>query len=105
MAILGSADLDVTQIDVDSISINGVAYPVKTPSVQDVSGQASCDCGSGPDGYQDLVLQFSQHDVIDALGLDTLPEGTLVYVTVTGNLGCQKVEATDCMTLHRAGGG
>ncbi len=108
MAILGSADLDVTTIDVDSISINGVAFPVKTPSVQDVTqpGATVCDCGAGPDGYPDLILHFAQHDLIDALGLDALAEDTVVEVTVKADLpNCRTVEATGCITVHQPGPG
>ena len=103
MAILGSADFDVTTINVDSISIDGVAYPVKMPSLGDVSGPGAelCACGSGPDGYPDLILHFSQRDLIDALALDTLAPGTVVEVTVTGALPeGRKVEATDCVVIE-----
>jgi hypothetical protein len=50
VSILGSAEFDVTTIDVNSISINNVVFPVKSPTVQDVSGLGA-DCGTGsPDG-------------------------------------------------------
>ncbi|NUN98387.1 MAG: DUF3748 domain-containing protein, partial [Candidatus Omnitrophica bacterium] len=106
MAILGSAELDVTEIDPDSININGV-QPVKAPTVNDVAGPGAelCACGSGPDGYPDLVLHFSQRDLVDALDLGSQPEGAVVEVTVFGNLpDGLEVQATDCITLHHAGG-
>jgi hypothetical protein len=108
MAILGSADLDVTDISLDSININGVAYPVKTPRVCDVSGPGAsiCECGSGPDGYSDLLLHFSQSDLIEALALDSEPEGAVVEVTVFGEQLSDglEVQATDCITIHHPGG-
>ncbi|MCB9769751.1 MAG: DUF3748 domain-containing protein [Candidatus Omnitrophica bacterium] len=108
MAILGSPELDVADIDVASININGVAFPVKSPSVADVSGpgESVCDCGTGPDGYPDLVLHFSQEDVVEALGLEALSEDAEVDVTVFANQNDGlEVQATDCMTIHFAGKG
>lgn len=67
IAILGSADLDVADVDVSTLSFEGASVRVKgndSPqcSVQDVSGP-----GGIPDGYPDLVCQF----------LDDFPEGWL----------------------------
>ena len=76
MAILGSESLDVTEIDVDSISIAGVLFPVKTPSVCDESG----------DGIPDLVIHVSRRDLIMALGLDAMDPDTVVPIAVEGLL-------------------
>jgi len=112
MAILGSADLDVTDINVSSLNINGAAFPVKAPKVYDVGGPGPepCVCGShkcrGRDGYPDLVLQFSQSDLIDALGLDEVRSGTVVEVTVFGEMSDGvELQATDCLKVHVVGGG
>jgi len=103
MAILGSATFDVSTIDVDTISIGGVVYPVKAPSMEDVSapaGAEECACQVGTDGYPDLVLHFSRREVIQALGLDTMASGTVVPITVEGQLlDGTPFEATDCVTL------
>lgn len=62
VAVLGSADFDVTQVDVSSLSFAGLAVRVKgngTPqcSYDDVSGDFTYPEGA-PDGYTDLVCQF-----------------------------------------------
>jgi len=103
MAILGSATFDVSTIDVKTISIGGVAFPLKAPSILDVStpaGAEDCACQISMDGYADLVLHFSQRDVIQALGLDTMASGAVVPITVEGQLlDGTPFEATDCVTL------
>jgi hypothetical protein len=84
MAILGSADLDVTTIDFSSCNIAGV-YPVKNKATySDVN----------LDGYDDLELKFSRADLIIALGLDLLTEETVVDVTVDAVAGCDEIAAT-----------
>ncbi|UCD30094.1 MAG: hypothetical protein JSV03_06375 [Planctomycetota bacterium] len=103
MAILGSEDLNVADINIDSISIGEVIFPVKTPSIEDVSGPMGdpCACGTGvPDGYDDLVVHFSRRDLIGALGLDLLEVGTEVEVIVKGDIGGDVIEAKDCITLQ-----
>jgi hypothetical protein len=62
VAILGSADFDVTQIDVSNLKFGGLDVRVKGNdkpqcSVEDVSGDFSSPEGA-PDGYDDLVCQF-----------------------------------------------
>ncbi|MDM8005439.1 MAG: LamG domain-containing protein [Phycisphaerae bacterium] len=103
VAILGSATFDVSTVDVNSISIGGVVYPVKAPSILDVSapaGPEQCACQIGTDGYSDLVLHFSRRDLIQALGLDTIASGAAVPIAVEGQLlDGMPFEATDCVPL------
>ncbi len=82
VAILGSADFDVTQIDPASLSFEGAAVRIKgngAPqcSVQDVSGDFTNPEGA-PDGYPDLVCQFVDDTSIWAEGPGT--------ATLTGSL-------------------
>ena len=78
VAILGSEDYNVNNIDVNSISINDMIFPVKEPRVEkDENG----------DGLLDLVIHFSRRDVISGLGLapDEVPvDITVTATTVTG---------------------
>ena len=68
VAILGSVDLDVTQVDVSSVRLEGVA--AKKSSIEDVEATTSA-CESctplGADGYPDLILKFSIPALLDAL--------------------------------------
>lgn len=67
VAILGSEDLDVSQIDASSISLSNCAFPVRW-DVEDVATAANgegCDCTeAGPDGFDDLVLKFDKDDLL-----------------------------------------
>ena len=93
MAILGSADLDVTTIDFSTVNIAGV-YPVKDKATyKDVNG----------DGFDDLELKFSRSDLIDALGLDTYAPGDIVDVTVDAQVGCDALAATDVLIIMALG--
>ncbi|HEY5747442.1 MAG TPA: LamG-like jellyroll fold domain-containing protein, partial [Chryseolinea sp.] len=62
VAILGSADFDVSQIDTDSLEFAGLAVRVRGNDarqcgVEDVSGDFTSPEGA-PDGFPDLVCQF-----------------------------------------------
>lgn len=91
VAILGTEDLDITQIDPETVRLAGVAplrwdwEDVATP-FEPFLGKVDCmeDCTTdGPDGYLDLTLKFDTQEVVDALG--EVDEGCLV-LTLTGNL-------------------
>lgn len=105
MAIPGTEDFDVAQIDVSTITIAGLIFPVQEPSIDDVSVYAEgdeCICQVGVDGYDDLVLHFSRQDVIQALGLTEPEPGTTetIEVTVEGALiDGTPFQATDCLVL------
>jgi hypothetical protein len=62
VAVLGSADFDVTQINVDTLDFAGLDVRIRgndTPqcAVEDVSGDFTTPEGA-PDGFPDLVCQF-----------------------------------------------
>jgi hypothetical protein len=82
VAILGSADFDVTQVDVNSLLFAGLTVRVKgngTPqcSYQDVSGDFTYPTGA-PDGFTDLVCQYVDNPANWTAG-DS-------FATLTGNL-------------------
>jgi hypothetical protein len=94
MAILGSADVDVNDINLSSLNIAGVEKPVKVPHVSD----------ENDDQYPDLKCHFSRRGVILALGLDKLDcNGTVVPITVNGwllSISTRPVIATDNVILE-----
>ena len=89
VAILGTATFDVTTVDPSSVKLHGVS-PLRS-SVQDttapftggLTSATSCTT-AGPDGFKDLVLQFSNPAVSTALG--GVSNGQVLVLTLTGNL-------------------
>lgn len=92
VAILGTNNIDVTQIDVATVKLAGVS-PLKS-DLEDVAtpfspftGKQDCnlDCTTaGPDGFLDLTLKFDAQAVIAALGAVT--DGQCLVLKLTGNL-------------------
>lgn len=75
VAVLGTADVDVQNLDPSLLLLEGVVAPLRW-SIEDVStpfeGDLQGDCldctTAGPDGFDDLVLHFDKKDVIAVLG-------------------------------------
>ncbi|MBW2471627.1 MAG: hypothetical protein JRE18_06060 [Deltaproteobacteria bacterium] len=68
VAILGTAEFDVSDIDVATLQLIGVG-PIRS-GYEDVATPLfdTCDCTTeGPDGYRDLVLKFNAQAIIEAL--------------------------------------
>lgn len=91
VAILGTEDLDVTQVDPASVLLEGVAplrwalEDVATPFEPFISKEDCLDCtDEGPDGYMDLTLKFKAEEVAAALG--EVDDGDCLVLEVTGNL-------------------
>ena len=90
VAILGTADLDVTTIDTSTILLEGVP-PIRS-AIEDVGtpfGASVEDClldctDEGPDGFDDLTLKFDIQDVVAAIGPVT--DGDCLLLELTGNL-------------------
>jgi hypothetical protein len=87
VAILGTGDLDVTEIDPSSVRLEGVESlrsnieDVATPFVDG----DECGCTEeGPDGFDDLTLKFKTQEVVATLG-NPAPEDEITLV-ITGNL-------------------
>jgi len=89
VAVLGTEDFDVTEVDPTSIRLAGVALSrwaladVATPFTEDKVDCYDCneDCG---DGSMDLLLNFDTQEVVGALG-EVEDEDCLV-LELTGNL-------------------
>ena len=91
VAILGSADVDVSTIDVASLRLEGVAparsaiEDVATPFEPLTGKENALDCNNlGPDGYADLALKFDRQQVIAALG-GAIADGQVVILHLTGS--------------------
>ena len=91
VAILGTADCDVTQIDPTSVMLEGITplswalEDVATP-YEPYAGKADAfDCTEeGADGYMDLTLKFDAQEVIAALG--DVEDGQVLVVHLMGSL-------------------
>ena len=104
VAILGSEDFDVSDIDIGSLLLEGVA-PLETGiCYEDISAPDDspdeCGCeGLGPDGYMDLVMKFNSVEIAEAI----MPAGVAGEeraLTLTGRiLGGTMFEAADCIVF------
>ena len=102
MALLGSAEWDIGDIDVSSLQIGGVS-PLRS-SIGDVAGPAGdpvADClcrEGGPDGVADLKLKFSTQAIVATLGpvaRDDLVELKLVGSLIDGT----EFESAACVVI------
>lgn len=105
VAILGSEELEVTDIDVSSIRLAGVA-PIRS-SYEDIATPLAdpneCECTTlGPDGYTDLTVKFKIQQIVEGL-LDTSDElttGQELVLSCTAMLSDnQPISGTDCVVL------
>ncbi len=101
-AIMGTADLDVTQIDPSSLKLRlpGSETPVVSPlrwAYVDVGepfepfvGKEDCelDCAgcSCADGFMDLVFHFDKQEVVTTLKLDTVDDNQCLVLEIIGTL-------------------
>lgn len=90
VAILGTDELDVSQIDPATIRLEGVA-PVRSAHedvgspVEPYVGKTPEDCSAdGPDGFTDLTLKFESIRLTDALA--GAADGEYRTLSLTGNL-------------------
>lgn len=91
VAILGTGDIDVSQIDPATVQLEGVSplrwamEDVATP-FEPFTGKADAyDCTTeGPDGFMDLTLKFNHQEIIAALG--PVSDGDVLVLQLTGNL-------------------
>ena len=89
VAILGTVDFDVSDIDPATVLLEGVPplrwalEDVATP--YDGTPEDCLDCTTaGPDGFVDLTLKFDKQEVVDAL--EPVSDGEAKVLTLTGEL-------------------
>jgi len=103
VAILGSADVDVKEIDLTSLEIFGIK-PIRS-SYKDVASPVTdalpedCLCNTdGPDGYLDLTLKFDTQEIVNAIG--PVNDDDYVVLTLTGSLtNGTLIEGADCVWI------
>jgi hypothetical protein len=113
VAILGTKDFDVTQIDPASIRLEGVApfrwylKDVATPFTPS-TGKKHCyeDCTiDGTDGFKDLTLKFSAKKLIAALG--NVKDNECRVLQLSGNLkkekGSTPIVGEDVVVIQKKG--
>lgn len=95
VAILGTRDFDVRQIDPASILLAGIAprrsafEDVATPVEPFTGKEQPEDCtDQGPDGFLDLTLAFDIQEVVEAIeaALGPVEENTVVVLPLEGAL-------------------
>ncbi len=104
VAILGSEDFDVAEIDVLSVQLAGVV-----PSRSDYEDVATplvdaneCECSAeGPDGYLDLTLKFDTQAIVEAIG--EVNNGDEWVLELTGSLYDDTLIAGEDCIIIRAG--
>ena len=102
MALLGAENVDIDDIDVSSIEINGVS-PIRT-SHEDVGGPTDrvtedCECAEGDyDGILDLTLKFSTQAIVATLG--DVSRGDVIELMLTGMMtDGTAFEANECVVI------
>ena len=118
VAILGTSDLDITEIDLETITLVGVA-PTKT-SLEDVAtplepltGKTDCDdCTTeGSDGFLDLTLKFNTQEIVAAIEADLadsenppLEDGDCVFLLLESDLlDGTPLEGEDSVAIKKKG--
>jgi probable HAF family extracellular repeat protein len=102
VAILGTEEFDVGEIDVESILLEGAAAissvykDVSTPIFE----PAECECTKdGTDGFEDLVLKFETQAIVEILG--EVSKGDVIELRLTGVLIDEtEIEGTDCVVIQ-----
>jgi hypothetical protein len=111
VAILGTAELDVSQIDPSSVELAGVT-PLRW-SIEDVATPFngafqvdSLDCTEeGPDGIDDLTLKFDTQAVVEAIRGRDADDRTEVPVDLTGMIDGTSFEGSDFVLILNKGKG
>jgi hypothetical protein len=101
VALLGTPAFDVSDVNVSTLSLEGVA-PIRF-NCEDVATptelEDGCACTTaGPDGCVDLTLKFSRVEIASALG--NVSAGETIPLTLTGELNDgTPFDAVDCVVI------
>jgi hypothetical protein len=105
--VLGSGELDVHDIDVASLRLQGAVAPSRAHVVDlgSIGGETGYPCADmSADGVADLSLKFPTEDVAAVLG--PVAKGDTVRLVVTGTLvDGTPLEGTDLVTIVGGAGG
>lgn len=109
VAILGTEDFDVSQIDPASVGLAGAAplrWDMEDVATPVADGAEDCACSTeGPDGFTDLTLKFKKADVVAAIG--DVEDGEVLSLMLTGNLkeefGGTAIAGSDCVVIIKKG--
>ncbi len=106
VAILGGEGFDVTEIDISTVRLNGVAPLRNGQSFCDVAGpgeiEGPCHCGEeGADGYTDLLLKFSNQEIAATRIILSIPQpGEKWTLAMRGALDDgREFQMSDCVTF------
>lgn len=106
VAILGTANFEVANIDPTTVMLEGV--PALRWNIEDVSAPVSeeaeeCECNTlGPDSYPDLTLKFDKCLIVEALG--EVHDGDTISLTISGELSDgAAIEGNDCVVIRGGG--
>ncbi|MCH7548716.1 MAG: hypothetical protein IH969_04110, partial [Candidatus Krumholzibacteriota bacterium] len=105
MALLGTSEFDVSQVDVSSIRLVGVEPLLRGggPKIEDITAPTANgdDCGcirTGPDGIADLMMHFSGLEI--AAAIPPGEPGDQLVLTLTGALvDGTPFEGRDCIVF------
>lgn len=104
VAILGTAEIDVTDIDPTTVTLAGIKplrWDLADVAAPVAAGLAdSCACSTaGPDGFVDLIFKFDRQALIDALG--SLEDGQLIMIQIAGyTTDSIQFAGGDCMLIR-----
>lgn len=117
VAILGTDDPDVNNVDPNTITLQGVsAQSSRKQTIQDVAApfmrtisdpSEATDCtADGPDGKEDLVVKFASMEVVAALdGAPALNNGDVEVLELTGKLksefGGTPIKDNDAVVINK----
>ena len=102
VAILGTEDFDVNEIDIATIRLAGVA-PIRS-ALEDMGAPPDdYDCeGSQPDGFDDLILKFKTQEIVEVLG--EVEDGDEFILTLTGSLKSNElIKGEDVVLILKKG--